>query len=309
MHLAVSGKPHVQASFGGPHNQTLVCQPVQRPRPPLDPDAAPLAATLAAARAHFGGHDVLATRVVAPPDWLPATAFARGGPALDDLIARATTTSATGRADIGGTLLAEGYAWALSVRAVGTLLFGARIPAMAADEVAFEFAAGDATITGAAFAGGAYGIPGDGAEGDPSLVVLAGEDALLDRLRAELQAHLTPVLEAIAAATGRPLRALWRSAGDRLGGAFLWLGEVVGMRERAWDLGTRCMERGGPLAVGAGFRIVEHAGIVEPTRNRRSCCLIWRAEGQTTCFTCPLTTEGERHARLAARTAQAAKTA
>ena len=74
--------------------------------------------------------------------------------------------------------------------------------------------------------------------------------------------------------TGRPLRALWRSAGDRLGGAFLWLGEVVGMRERAWDLGARCMQADGPLAVGAGFRVLEHAGIAEPTRNRRSCCLI-----------------------------------
>ena len=70
--------------------------------------------------------------------------------------------------------------------------------------------------------------------------------ALLAQLHAELQAHLEPLLAALAAATGRPLRALWRSAGDRLGGAFLWLGEVVGMRERAWDLGTRCMQADGP---------------------------------------------------------------
>ena len=126
------------------------------------------------------------------------------------------------------------------------------------------------------------------------------------RLHDELEAHLEPLLEAISAATGRPLRALWRSAGDRLGGAFLWLGEVVGVRERAWELGTRCMQAGGPLAVGAGFRVLEHAGIAEPTRNRRSCCLIWRAEGQDTCFTCPLTSEAERCARLEARAAAAA---
>jgi hypothetical protein len=279
---------------------------MRRPRPASDPDSAPLAETLAVARAHFGGHDVLAARLGAPADWLPASAVVRASPVLVDLLARATTTSATGRADIGGTLLAEGYAWALTVRAVGTLLFGARIPAMAADEVSLELAAGDATITGVAFAGGAYGVAGDDREGDPSLVVLADEDALLARLHEELEAHLEPLLEAIAAATGRPLRALWRSAGDRLGGAFLWLGEVIGVRERAWELGTRCMQSGGPLAVGAGFRVVEHAGIAEPTRNRRSCCLIWRAEGQGTCFTCPLTTEAERRSRLAARAAAAA---
>ena len=274
---------------------------MDRPIPPADPDAAPLAETLAAARAHFGGHDVLGSCVGARDGWLPATAVQ--GPELDSLLRRATAATGTGRADIGATLAAEAYAWGLAVRAVGTLLFGTRIPAMAPDEVQLEFAAGDATVTGAAFRGGAYGVAGDPRSGEPSLVVLADEAALLARLHDELEAHLRPVLAALCVASGRPSRALWRSAGDRLGGAFLWLGEVVGMRERAWDLGTRCMEGDRPLAVGAGFRVVEHAGIAEPTRNRRGCCLIYRAEGQGTCFTCPLTTEAERHARLETRAA------
>ncbi len=276
---------------------------MRRPLPPPDPGSAPLADTFAASRAHFGGHDVLATRIGAQPGWLPATGVVSGGPALDDLLARATATTATGRADIGGTLLAEGYAWALCVRAVGALLFGTRVPAMAPADVTLELAAGDATITAAAFAGGAYGVAGDEPAGDPSLVLLADEAALLACLHAELEAHLAPLLAAIHAATARPLDALWRSAGDRLGGAFLWLGEVVGVRERAWDLGTRCMQAGGPLAVGAGYRVIEHAGIAEPTRNRRGCCLIWRADGQDTCFTCPLTTEDERRSRLETRAA------
>ena len=274
---------------------------MDRPLPPADAEASPLGQTLAAARAHFGGHDVLGTRLLAQEGWLPATERIHPGPAVDDLVARATATSQTERADIGGTLLAEGYAWALAVRAVGTLLFGELVPAMAPDEVWIELAAGDATITGVAFAGGAYGIAGDPRAGDPSLVVLADAAALLACLHEELRAHLAPLLATISDATGRPLRALWRSAGDRLGGAFLWLGEVVGVRERAWDLGTRCMQASGPLAVGAGFRVLEHAGIAEPTRNRRSCCLIWRADGQGTCFTCPLTPEADRRARLEAR--------
>ncbi len=272
-------------------------------------DDAPLAETLAAARAHFGGHDVLGTRLGAPEGWRPAGEIACAGPALDDLLAKATATTGGGRADIGGTLLAEGYAFALALRAVGTLLFGTRIPAMAPAEVALEFAAGEATITGMAFAGGAYGVAGDPREGDPALVTVADEDALLARLQEEMRAHLAPLLDAIAAATGRPRPALWRSAGDRLGGAFLWLGEVVGMRERAWDLGGRCMLSGGPLAVGAGYRVLEHAGIAEPTRNRRGCCLIYRVAGNATCFTCPLTAEDERRARLAARAAAAAAAA
>jgi len=276
---------------------------------PASHDDAPLAETLAAARAHFGGHDVLGTRLGAPAGWLRAGEIVRTRAPLDDLLAKATATTGGGRADIGGTLLAEGYAFALALRAVGTLLFGTRIPAMAPGEVALEFAGGDATITGVAFAGGAYGVAGDEREGDPALVVVADEDALLARLHAEMEGHLAPLLEAIGAATGRPQRALWRSAGDRLGGAFLWLGEVVGMRERAWDLGSRCMQAGGPLAVGAGYRVLDHAGIAEPTRDRRGCCLIYRIAGNDTCFTCPLTAERERRARLEARAAAAAAAA
>src|SRR5687768_8611627 len=108
---------------------------MRRPLPPADLDDAPLAQTLGAARAHFGGHDVLGARLGAPDGWLAATELTAAGPALDDLLARATQATDTGRPDIGGTLLAEGYAWALAVRAVGALLFGRRIPAMAPHEV------------------------------------------------------------------------------------------------------------------------------------------------------------------------------
>jgi hypothetical protein len=271
------------------------------PIPPADPEAAPLAETLAAARAHFGGHDWLGSCVGTRAGWLPASAL-HGGE-LTGLLERATAATGTARVDIGATLLAESCAWGLAMRAVAVLLFGTRIPALGAGEVQFEFAAADATVTGVAFAGAAYGIAGDARSGDPALTILRDEAALLARLHAELEEHLDPVLTALSVASGRPSRALWRSAGDRLGGAFLWLGEVVGMRERAWDLGARCMAGGGPLAVGAGFRVLEHAGIAEPTRNRRGCCLIYRAAGQTTCFTCPLTTEHERCARLEARAA------
>ena len=226
-----------------------------------------------------------------PTAGCPRASIVCAGPALDDLLAQVRRRRrGTGRADIGGTLLAEGYAWALAVRAVGTLLFG------------------DAD-------------PGDRARRDGARVRRRRHDDHRPRLRGRRlrrrRATRAPATRArrraptrtrcsractrssrrtssrcsrrSPRATGRPLRALWRSAGDRLGGAFLWLGEVVGMRERAWELGARCMQSGGPLAVGAGFRVLEHAGIAEPTRNRRGCCLIWRVAGSDTCFTCPLT--------------------
>ena len=140
-----------------------------------------------------------------------------------------------------------------------------------------------------AFAGGAYGVAGDAREGDPSLVAVADEDALLARLHAEMEAHLGPLIAAIGAATAG------RSGRCGAAPATVWAGRFSGSARSsgcASGRGTsasRCMRSGGPLAVGAGFRVLEHAGIAEPTRNRRGCCLIYRVAGNDTCFTCPLT--------------------
>ena len=250
---------------------------------------------------------MLGTRLGAPADWLPATELIRPGPR-----ARRPARQGDGEGATPTGPTSAPRCWPRATRSRCRCARSARccsargFPRWRPTRCACEFAAGDATITGVAYAGGAYGIAGDACAGDPSLALLPDEDALLAQLHAELHDHLEPLLVAIAAASGRPLRALWRSAGDRLGGAFLWLGEVVGMRERAWDLGTRAMRAGGPLAVGADFRVLEHAGIAEPTRNRRSCCLIYRVAGNDTCFTCPLTSEAARRERLAARAAQPA---
>ena len=204
----------------------------------------PLGETLAAARAHFGGHDVLAARVLAPAGWLPAArghgAGRRARRPAGARDARRQRHRARGhRRDAAGRGLRLGPRRArrrdAAVRPAGSRPWTAtRSP--------LELAAGDTTITGVAFTGGAIGIAGDPRAGDPSLV-----------LRAPTRTRCSPACtrssrrtssrcsSALSARTGRPLRALWRSAGDRLGGAFLWLGEVVGMRERAWELGTRCM--------------------------------------------------------------------
>ena len=275
------------------------CAP--RPAVPARPSASPLAQTLAAARERFGGHDVLATRIGAPAGWLAAPDLMAPGPALRQMLARTTASTGGGRADIGGTWLVESYAWALAMRGVGALLLGDRVPAMAAAEVRLRLVEPDDAIAEVAFAGGAYGVDGDECQDDPALVTLPDHHALAARLRDELEAHLRPLLDAVATEAGRSRRALWRSAGDRLGGAFMWLGEVLGERERAWALGTPCMRGSGPLAVGARFRMIEHAGGLEPTWDRRSCCLAYRCEGHETCLTCPLTTEAQRRARLDAR--------
>lgn len=247
----------------------------------------PLAATLAAARERLGGFDLLATRIGRPDGWRPAPEVHVPGPAFDELLAHQVRSTTTDRADIGGTWLIEGYSWALAVRGVGVLLLGDQVPHMPRDETYLDVSE-ESGITAMAFPGDVYDD--------------ADDDALLACLRSEIETHLEPLIATTAAATDRAETALWRSAGDRLGGAFLWLGEVLGMRDRAWGLGTLCLSAGGRLASQAEFRVIEHAGITEPTRNRLGCCLLYRTGEHDTCFTCPLTPEHERLERLAART-------
>lgn len=266
----------------------------------IEPPGPPLAETLAAGRDRFGGHDVLGAHLGAPDGWPAAAAFGRGEAVLDEQLAGSALQLATDRADILAARVVEAHAWGLAVRAVGTLLIGDRVPVMDPEQTFLQISPGG-DVTGVAFTGGAHGLPGDPAAG---VRTASGENDLLGRLHTELEAHLTPLVEALHARSGRARPALWRSCGDRLGGAFLWLGEVLGCRDEAWRRGMHCLALDAPLAGGAPFRIVEHAGIAEPTRNRSGCCLLYRIDTHPpneTCFTCPLTTEQERHLRLERR--------
>jgi FhuF 2Fe-2S C-terminal domain len=269
-------------------------------RHPDDPGA-PLERSIAAVRERLGGHDLLALRIGRPAGWLDAPGLATSPSDLDDLLRRTGAGLGTDRADVAAMRLAEAYAWALAMRAVAILLVAGRVPAMGARSCRLEASGPNGDITAVAVGGRCWVLPGDPLVAHASADPVADEDALLQRIGGDMREHLDLLLAPLASLSGRPVRALWRGAGDRLAGAFLWLGEMLGERDRAWALGVRCLRMAGPLDAGAGFRVLEHAGIAEPTRNRRSCCLLYRVAGAQTCFTCPLTTEEERRRRLAAR--------
>jgi ferric iron reductase protein FhuF len=105
----------------------------------------------------------------------------------------------------------------------------------------------------------------------------ADSEALAERL----DAHLAPLVDLLA--RHRPARALWRSAGDRLGQAALWCGEALGDRRAAWTLATDALAAPTRLRAPAGFDLADGT----PFRRRTGCCLSYRCDGGAICADCP----------------------
>lgn len=260
----------------------------------------PLAGTLARlaghrdAEMHFDG--VLLDGV--PRGWRSAAGTLRDPRALDRLLAAVGRQYATEREDVRGSLLADAWSMAVAAPLVAAVLVDRRLPLAAPDALALRFGAdghpGQTGFLSARFAC----LPGDPGGGHPTAVVLRSEDELLDRLARTCWAHLEPMVGALRDRTRRPRSGLQRCAADQLAGAFLFGGEMLGRREEAWDLGRRCLERAGALAVPPAFRVLRHAGRERAMRVRAGCCLLWRTPGSRGCFTCPLTRDDERLRRM-----------
>lgn len=143
-----------------------------------------------------------------------------------------------------------------------------------------------------------HALAGDPAAHHPDAVVADGEDELLVLLNASLvRDHLGPIVEHLNALSGRPRAALWRSAADRLAGAFLWLGERMGCEPRASELARRALGFGPPLAGRVRTQPVRAQGRTRHVTLRDGCCLYYRVPGATMCLSCPLMDEGERARR------------
>ncbi len=270
----------------------------------MAPPAHPLAATLERV-APLAEAELPFDAVLGPPEepgWAPATELARGGPALDAALARLGAALGTPRADVAASLWLEAYVAALAAPAGALLVLDARLPVLEAAEVAVRLDDEEGRPERAALLAGRFLVlPDDPAGADPRASVLADDAALARALHAMLAGHLPPLVRALADRSGRPRRALWRSAADIVAGTFLFGGDALGAREAGMAWGRRVVGGPAPLHVEPGYEVQVHQGVELVARVREGCCLGWRVPGGRTCTTCPLTTVAERAARLEAR--------
>jgi hypothetical protein len=113
------------------------------------------------------------------------------------------------------------------------------------------------------------------------------ESAVRGEFGPRLARTLSTSIEAVAAVSGAPRRALWAIATDSLANRVLWAGGSPAVAERiAGSVGPAL-----PVP-----RYVEVAGRL--VVRRASCCLIFRAHGMAKCTSCPRQTPEERLRRL-----------
>lgn len=200
--------------------------------------------------------------------WRPVGAAAADPALLDDLLHRIARSANAPSLAVAATWQLEKHAWFVAYGALLGLTTEGLMPDL--DDIEVHDAP-EGWIDDARIPAGVTSVDGPG-------------------LAAALEAHLTPLVDALA--VHRPRRALWRCAGDRLAQAAGWVGGD------ALELGTTAL--GAPTALHApcAFTVVDGA----PFRWRTGCCLSYRCEGVERCTDCVLTErEAQRTARTSAR--------
>jgi Ferric iron reductase FhuF-like transporter/FhuF 2Fe-2S C-terminal domain len=238
------------------------------------------------------------TRLGAREDdgWVAAERLARDAGELRAALAAIRRNLGADRDDVCAAQLIELWTWLVAAPAAGAIVGSGRLPDVSSRNVLLRPEGGLTAWRAGLRSTRFHVLPGDPEADHPDAVAAADERELLGRLGAMLvHAHLAPLVESLNRIARRPERALWRGAADRVAGAFLWVGEQLGARERSRALARAAVASQPALA--AKVR-VQHVGDTR-VHLRHGCCLYYRVPGAPKCIGCPLVTDAERARRVA----------
>jgi hypothetical protein len=217
-----------------------------------------------------------------PALWLTAEGLAADPAGLDRLAdAYARRWEIPGDRASQATIIVLDYTWYATAPLVAAWLVGGVVPSLSGAEVWLDPETREGSL----------------ALGTTELVPPSN-----DALRATIEAHLEPLVEAIAARRWIGRRTAWMGVGDRVVGAIEHVERILGTPERAPAEADRIVHRPGTaldsprhrfigVPAAAGERTV-------PVGLRASCCRFYRVPGVEMCVTCPLVPVPERDARL-----------
>lgn len=130
-------------------------------------------------------------------------------------------------------------------------------------------------------------LPSDPAAAHPDCVVVAGRDALRDRLVAQLVAHFARAVALVRQLHPIPERQLWAAASDGVAAQVAWLLEDLGLPDDA-SAEAEAINRQLPLRGASQFVRVEHAGRSKTFVDLSSCCYQYLQPDGHYCGICPL---------------------
>ena len=139
-------------------------------------------------------------------------------------------------------------------------------------------------------------------DGDPIGVAFVGDwHACRTRFRADLTAHLEPLIAQLRNRLPLGRRALWLIAADAFASAFVAAGELLDVQDEAVERirGLILDPRDSAFRGGTGFFTVTVGGRPHTVVRRGSCCQSFRVDGAF-CATCPRVPAVEQRRRVAA---------
>jgi ferric iron reductase protein FhuF len=226
--------------------------------------------------------------------WVPAASLTRDRRAQRSALAEIGDSLGTDRADVCASLLIEVWTWLVAAPAAAALVARARLPDVSTGNVLMRPRGGLADWRSGLRTNRFHALPSDPDIAHPDAVPASAEAELLDRLGVTLVHHLAPLVESLNLLARRPRRALWRGAADRVAGAFLWVGEELGERERSHALARRAVASAPELGTPIRVQRVGSGPDATHVHLRHGCCLYYRVPGAPKCIGCPLLSEEER---------------
>jgi hypothetical protein len=221
------------------------------------------------------------------------------GDELRAALAQIAAELGSDREDVCASQLIE--TWTALVGALAAAGAGARLPDVSVGNVLLRPRGGLADWRVGLRRPRFQALPGDPDARQPDAVPAADEQELLRRLGAMLvNAHQAPLVATLNRLGRRPERALWRGAADRVAGAFLWIGEQLGARERSRALARGVVESAPELRAKIRIQRVGDGAEETHVHLRHGCCIYYRVPGAPKCIGCPLVTDAERVRPVAA---------
>jgi hypothetical protein len=243
--------------------------------------------------------------------WVRADELMRAdAPHLDQGLALSVARYPGAEQRVAGAFFIGHYVWYLTAAAIGSYLAERRVPDLARTNVALRYGmfaweedgeSGESERIDVRFLSGRFAaLPDDPAADHPDALIMPDEAALREWLRLTIEAHIEPLVEAIAACTRLGRRAQWNLAADSCASLFSYAGQHLQAAERARAEGLTFIKApGSPMrASHTSFTTLEWNGHQDTFVERGGCCLYYRVAEGHNCLTCPLQPEEARKQRL-----------
>jgi FhuF 2Fe-2S C-terminal domain/Ferric iron reductase FhuF-like transporter len=236
------------------------------------------------------------------PGWLPAdTLFSPESPQLRDVLGAMAASYSTTKRDVAASFVFHSYGWTVSCLAVGAYLTHGRLPDLCLSNVAVHLDEKGFVDRLALVSGRFWTTTSDPEAGHPDAMIATDDTIDLLRLRAELELHFEPVIDAVRAQAPFGKRAMWLSLADNSAWCLHEFSERLKLPgDRAEEIALFTQGPGSRLRGGTKLLVLDVNGEHHAFVERGSCCLSYRLPDAEKCNTCPLQKPEERRERLRA---------